>query len=147
MCELLKFETSKGIRTCIHSILLRETIHIAHNVLSHFRYKQTYDRRVAEYYRLRLGAYVEEYISRCPKYSVNKLVRKKLLASLMPINIADDKTAIGAFECVGLDFIVSLPPSQGFDPVMVIVDKFTRYGTFIPTTSDYTARSTADLFV
>ena len=55
--------------------------------------------------------------------------------------------ALAAFECVGIDFIVHLPLSMGYDAIMVVVDKFTRYGIFIPTTSDYTASSTARLFL
>ena len=51
------------------------------------------------------------------------------------------------FECVGMDFIVGLPPSRGFDTIMVVIDKLTRYGIFILMTSDYTALSSANLFV
>ena len=46
-----------------------------------------------------------------------------------------------------MDFIVGLPLSKGFDAIMVVVDKFTRYGIFIPTTSDYMAISSANLFM
>src|SRR5258705_11644185 len=46
-----------------------------------------------------------------------------------------------------MDFIVGLPPSKGFDAIIVVIDKFTRYGIFIPKTSDYTALSSANLFV
>ena len=46
-----------------------------------------------------------------------------------------------------MDFIVGLPPSRGFDAIMVVIDKLTRYGIFIPTTSDYTALSSSNLFV
>lgn len=62
----------------------------------------------------------------------------------MPIDVNSD---LYAFECVGMDFIVGLPPSKGFDAIMVIVDKFTKTGIFIPTTSGYTAVSAAELFV
>ena len=45
------------------------------------------------------------------------------------------------------DLIVELPPSNGFDAIMVTVDRNTKMGHFIPTTSDVSAEGVADLFV
>jgi hypothetical protein len=32
-----------------------------------------------------------------------------------------------------MDFMVSLPPSRGFDAIMVVVDRFNKMAHFIPT--------------
>jgi hypothetical protein len=32
-----------------------------------------------------------------------------------------------------MDFMVSLPPSKGFDAIMVVVDRFSKMAHFIPT--------------
>jgi len=32
-----------------------------------------------------------------------------------------------------MDFTVSLPPSRGFDAIMVVVDQFSKMAHFIPT--------------
>jgi hypothetical protein len=32
-----------------------------------------------------------------------------------------------------MDFMVSLPPSKGFDSIMVVVDQFSKMAHFIPT--------------
>ena len=143
----MSFETSKGPHACILAALLREVLHIAHDSLGHMGYKKTYSHITSSFYRPRLSTYVEQYISGCPKCSVNKTSRTKLLGSLLPIDIPDGKGALGAFEYVGMDFIVSLPKSREFNAIMVVIDKLMRYGIFIPTTSDYIALSTANLFV
>jgi hypothetical protein len=39
------------------------------------------------------------------------------------------------FEVISMDFVTGLPESQGHDTILVIVDKLTKYGLFIPTSS------------
>mmetsp|Transcript_14082 Transcript_14082/g.20456 ORF Transcript_14082/g.20456 Transcript_14082/m.20456 type:complete len:118 (-) Transcript_14082:34-387(-) len=46
-----------------------------------------------------------------------------------------------------MDFIASLPMTEsGFDAILVIVDRFTKYSKFIPTRTDADAAITAELF-
>jgi len=46
-----------------------------------------------------------------------------------------------------MDFIPELPLSNGFDNILVIVDKLTKYGIFIPTRpTNITEVETAALF-
>ena len=85
-------------------------------------YKKTYDRITQKYYHPGLSAYVEGYVFGCPKCSINKVLRQKLPGNLLPIDIDNQ---LKAFECVGMDFIVGLPPSRGFDAIMVVIDKLT----------------------
>ncbi|HXP49451.1 MAG TPA: hypothetical protein VN922_05840, partial [Bacteroidia bacterium] len=51
------------------------------------------------------------------------------------------------FEIVTMDFIPELPESNGYDNILVIVDKLTKYGIFIPTTTKIDQIETAKLFV
>ena len=44
-----------------------------------------------------------------------------------------------------MDFIPELPECEGYDNVLVIVNKFTKYAIFIPTTATITERETAKL--
>ncbi len=37
-----------------------------------------------------------------------------------------------SWESVSMDFMVSLPPSRGFDAIMVVVDQFSKMAHFIP---------------
>jgi hypothetical protein len=45
-----------------------------------------------------------------------------------------------------MDFMVSLPPSRGFDAIMVVVDRFNKMAHFIPTKDEATAQNTSRLF-
>jgi hypothetical protein len=38
-----------------------------------------------------------------------------------------------------MDFMVSLPPSKGFDAIMKVVDRFNKMTHFIPTKDEATA--------
>jgi hypothetical protein len=38
-----------------------------------------------------------------------------------------------------MDFMVSLPPSRGFDVIMVVVDQFSKMAHFIPIKENATA--------
>jgi hypothetical protein len=45
-----------------------------------------------------------------------------------------------------MDFMVSLPPSRGFDAIMVVVDQFSKMAHFIPTKDSATTQKIGRLF-
>jgi len=45
-----------------------------------------------------------------------------------------------------MDFMVNLPPSRGFDAIMVVVDRFSKMAHFIPTKENVTAQEMGRLF-
>ena len=51
----------------------------------------------------------------------------------------------GAWQNISLDFIEGLPKSDGYDVILVVVDRFTKYAHFIPLKHPYTAISVARL--
>lgn len=46
-----------------------------------------------------------------------------------------------------MDFISGLPSSDQYDCIIVVIDKFTKYGHFIPVKHPYTAQKIAELFL
>lgn len=48
---------------------------------------------------------------------------------------------------ISLDFVEGLPPSDRFNAILVVVDKFSKYGHFIPIHHPYTALGIAKLFL
>jgi transposase InsO family protein len=51
------------------------------------------------------------------------------------------------FHTISYDFITGFPKSKGMDAILVVIDSFTKFGHFIPTSSKATARDLVDLFV
>lgn len=51
------------------------------------------------------------------------------------------------WEDLSLDFITGLPKSKGYEAVLVVVDRLSKYSHFILLKHPYTAKSIAELFV
>lgn len=85
---------------------------------------------------------VEAYISGCETCGRTKPQRTQPEGLLNPLQIAE-----GPWKSVSMDYIVELPVSDGFNAILVIVDRFTKMSYFIPTTTHVTAKETATLFM
>jgi hypothetical protein len=93
------------------------------------------------YYWPNLKDDAEEYVKTCLTCQQNRTLNKKQAGLLQPLPIPE-----GPWESVSMDFMVSLPPSKGFDAIMVVVDRFSKMAHFIPTKDEATAQETGMLF-
>lgn len=50
------------------------------------------------------------------------------------------------WEEVSMDFVVELPKSQGYDVIMVVMDRLTKYVHLVPFSHPYTAAKVALFF-
>ncbi len=89
------------------------------------------------YYWPNLKDCVEEYVKTCLTYQQNRTINKKQAGLLQPLPVPE-----GPWESVSVDFMVSLPPSKGFDAIMVVVDRFSNMAHFIPIKDEATAQET-----
>nr|GEU37490.1 hypothetical protein [Tanacetum cinerariifolium] len=72
---------------------------------------------------------------------INKIEQKKSRGLLEPL-----PTPKGPWEIVYMDFITCLPKSEGGGSIIVVVDRFSKYETFIAAPPDVMADDTAKLF-
>ncbi|CAA0834158.1 Unknown protein [Striga hermonthica] len=81
---------------------------------------------------------VETYVRTCLVCQKHKIENRHPAGLLEPL-----PTPAGPWDSITLDFISSLPQSEGYGSIMVVVDRFTKYGTFIPCSKDCTAEEAA----
>jgi hypothetical protein len=108
----------------------------------HLGQQKTLELVSRDYYWPRMRQFVNEFVNTCDTCARNKTPRHALQGQLHPLPIPG-----GPWQSVSMDFIVELPPSQGFDAIYVCVDRFTKMARFCPTHSDVTAEQTAQLYL
>ena len=81
-----------------------------------------------DYYWERIRQDVEQYVKTCLVCQQDKPVNTIQADLLHPLPIPEKPWA-----SILIDFITPLPLSQGHNRILVMVDKFTKYATFIPT--------------
>lgn len=85
---------------------------------------------------------MEEYVKKCTICQQAKVEHTKLPALLQPLTIPKE-----AWTIISLDFIEGLPKSQSYDVILVVIDKYTKYGHFIPLRHPFTAPQVAQAFI
>nr|GEY53000.1 uncharacterized protein [Tanacetum cinerariifolium] len=93
------------------------------------------------YYWPRIEDDVETFMWTCLIFQQDKIEQNKSGGLLEPL-----PTPKGPCESVSTDFITCLPKSVGSGSIIVVVDRFSKYGTFIAAPPDVTADDTAKLF-
>ena len=83
-----------------------------------------------------------KYIKACQKCQRAKPDRMKRAAPLHPHDVPE-----GPWEIISVDLMGPLPESQGYDMIMVVVDRFSKYAYFLPTNSTITSKGVARLFI
>lgn len=84
---------------------------------------------------------VELYVKTCLVCQQDEVENKQPAGLLEPLPVAERP-----WNSITMDFISALPKSDGFGSIMVVIDRFSKYGTFIPCPKDCTAEEAARLF-
>lgn len=85
---------------------------------------------------------VEKYVKTCNLCQRMKGSNQKKAGLLQPL-----KVPAGPWRSVSMDLITGLPKSNGFDSILVFVDRFTKYVVFVPTNATLDTRGFAMLFI
>lgn len=92
------------------------------------------------YYWPRMGDDVETFMRTSLICQQDNIEQRQPRGLLQPL-----PTPKGPWESVFVDFIMCLPKSEGCGSIIVVVDRFSKYGTFIATSPEVTAYETAKL--
>ncbi|GJP84180.1 hypothetical protein CLOP_g14268 [Closterium sp. NIES-67] len=131
----------KGLFTHGGTLLLKEY----HDVLyaGHFDTNKTLTGIAKHYYWPHLAEDVQNFVTSCDTCQRMKSSKKKKAGLLEPLPVPQQ-----AWQVVSLDFITGLPPTtSGHDAILVVIDKFSKMGHFIPTHTTARTEETAQLFV
>ncbi|KAK3010615.1 hypothetical protein RJ639_010791 [Escallonia herrerae] len=93
------------------------------------------------YYWPQMGDEVQEYVKTCLTCQQDKVERKKKAGLLQPLPVPKRP-----WESVSLDFITGLPKVEDLGTILVVVDRFSKYASFIATPKYCSAEDTAQLF-
>ncbi|QRW23677.1 Retrotransposable element Tf2 protein [Rhizoctonia solani] len=83
----------------------------------------------------------KEWVECCPTCQANCCAHAPVIA-LKPLEVPPYP-----FHTILYDFITGFPKSQGFDTILVVIDSFSKFGHFIPTTKKVSAKGLAELFI
>jgi len=84
---------------------------------------------------------VKQYVEECNACQCNKNCTEQPVGKLMPNSILEKPWAH-----ISADFITKLPLAQGYDSIIVVVDRLTKIVHFVPTTEKTLAEGLARLF-
>lgn len=90
----------------------------------------------------RMKLSIQQFIDKCSVCKQAKPEHVRYPGLLKPLEVPDE-----AWQAVTLDFVEGLPRSAGFNSVLVVVDKLTKYAHFLPLSHPYTAVQVAQVYL
>ena len=111
-----------------------------HPLTGHLGVDKTIEIIRRRYRWVNLNKNVRNFVSCCQTCQTSKISRAKSQGLLQPLPIAD-----APWQSITMDFIVKLPQKEGYDSILVVVDRFTKMAHFIPTQETCTAGQLAAL--
>jgi hypothetical protein len=108
----------------------------------HFGYNKTLELISRDFWWPQMWKDVKEFVSSCDICSRSKNPRHRPYGLLQPLPIPHRP-----WSSVSMDFITDLPPSNSFDSIFVVVDRFTKMAHFIPCKKTSSSKDTARFFL
>lgn len=102
----------------------------------------TYSRIVRLFAWAKLKLSVKRFVAGCATCKQAKPEHVKYPGLLQPLPVPEQ-----AWEMVTLDFVEGLPMSRGYNSILVVVDKLTRYAHFIALRHPFSALQVAKAYM
>ncbi len=113
-----------------------------HPISGHFSQNKTLELIRQEYSWPNMRTFIKDYCNSCTPCRRLKASHHKLYGLLKQLLIPSHP-----WNSISMDFIEHLPPSLSFTAILVIVDRLTKQGIFVPTHDTITAVQLVELFV
>ena len=113
-----------------------------HPLAGHFGQNRTLELVRRKYTWPGVHTFVKDYVSSCTSCGRAKAPRHRPYSLLKQLLIP-----ARPWHSISMDFIEQLPSSNGFTSILVIVDRLSKQGIFIPTHDTITSPELAKLFV
>lgn len=122
--------------------LRRQVLQMHHDLPSagHPGRWKTYELISRNYWWPGLTTDVKRYVAGCDMCQRMKNRSQQPYGPLMP-----NPVPAGPWDIITVDLITQLPPSDGFDAILVVVDRFTKRGHFFPIVNEFSAKDLANL--
>ncbi|KAK2417448.1 hypothetical protein QL285_039746 [Trifolium repens] len=108
----------------------------------HSGFYRTYRRLAANVYWIGMKNTIQDFVRSCDTCQRQKYLASSPGGLLQPLPIPNR-----IWEDISMDFITGLPKSKGFEAILVVVDRLSKYAHFVPLKHPYTARVIAEIFV
>ena len=108
----------------------------------HSGFLKTYHRVKKEFFWDGLKSDIQKFVAECLVCQQNKVETIKTPGLLQPLSIPSQR-----WEEVSMDFITSLPKSEGKSVIMVVVDKLTKYANFCALSHPFKSSTVSTAFM
>jgi len=108
----------------------------------HAGFYRTYRSLVANLYWKGMKNMVQQFVRACDTCQRQKYIATTPNGLLQPLQIPER-----VWEDISMDFITGLSKAKGYEALLVVVDRLSKYLHFIPLKHPYTAKTLVEIFV